>query len=100
MTRRRILTAMLVLVGAALALLTIRLDQDRNPPPSWTQLQRWAGTARPGELHTGLEGILLARACVTSRTPTPYTFHWLLPGGSYGDQDFMLIPLGEGALPK
>lgn len=39
------------------------------------------------------EGALLDRACVASRTPTDYTFHWLLPGGSYGDQEFMLVPL-------
>jgi len=39
------------------------------------------------------EGVLLDRAEVSSRTPTEYRFHWMLPGGSYGDQEFMLVPM-------
>lgn len=46
------------------------------------------------------EGVLLARVCVSSRAPTPYTFHWMLPGGSYGDQEFMLIPLGSDVVTQ
>ncbi|MHB9107975.1 MAG: hypothetical protein ACYDCO_13030 [Armatimonadota bacterium] len=41
------------------------------------------------------EGVLLDVATVSSRTPVEYTFKWFLTGGSYGDQEFMLIPLGE-----
>lgn len=46
-------------------------------------------------IHTGAEGVLLDRATVSSKTPENYQFHWFLPGGSYGDQAFMLVPLGE-----
>lgn len=46
-------------------------------------------------IHRGPEGVLLARGTATSKTPTEFRFHWLLPGGSYGDQAFMLIPLGS-----
>lgn len=41
------------------------------------------------------EGVLLDVAIVSSRTAVEYTFKWYLTGGSYGDQEFMLIPLGD-----
>jgi hypothetical protein len=51
----------------------------------------------PGEagvlLKRGDEGVLLDRVTVTA--PTVYTFHWVLSGGAYADQDFLLVPLGE-----
>jgi hypothetical protein len=46
-------------------------------------------------IHTGAEGVLLERVRVTDLSQTEYRFHWLLPGGSYGDQAFMLVPLGD-----
>ncbi len=46
-------------------------------------------------IRTGAEGVLLTRGTVTSKTPVEFRFNWLLPGGSYGDQAFMLIPLGD-----
>jgi len=46
------------------------------------------------QLRTGPEGVLLERVRITTTAPTAYRFHWLLPGGSYGDQAFLLIPLG------
>ncbi len=47
------------------------------------------------QLRTGPEGVLLERVRITTTTRTEYRFHWLLPGGSYGDQVFLLIPLGS-----
>lgn len=44
-------------------------------------------------LRPGATGVLLERACVSNRTPTENTFKWMLPGGSYCDQDFVFIPL-------
>lgn len=46
-------------------------------------------------LKRGPEGVLIDRVRVDSKTPVPYTFRWMLPGGSYGDHVFTLVPLGE-----
>lgn len=43
--------------------------------------------------HANEGAILIARPTVSA--PGRYTFHWHLSGGSYADQDFVLIPLGE-----
>ncbi len=41
------------------------------------------------------EGALIARPTITGNGVSEYSFTWALSGGSYGDQDFLLIPLGE-----
>ncbi|MHB9022649.1 MAG: hypothetical protein ACYC7E_00520 [Armatimonadota bacterium] len=48
-----------------------------------------------GRLYRGAEGVLIDRVSVSSRDAVNYTFRWMLPGGSYGDQEFILVPLGE-----
>lgn len=39
------------------------------------------------------QGVLLDVVSVNSAQPTTYTLHWMMSGGSYCDQDFVLVPL-------
>lgn len=46
-----------------------------------------------GLVHRGLEGVLLDRVRVPAHGTMAYAFRWFLTGGSYGDQEWVLVPL-------